>query len=192
MLNSSENGNDNDIAVDIKDVKSPALSLAKKPKRRRTFFPTEHLNKLELYFKENPYPGFKEREGLSCELKIEEFAINTWFKNKRARIIKARNKKLNKKEPVENKNGKSRVTARTAAAASIEETIGIDLEDLESKQNEEEKKVVSDDFNKNPQPHGRHFEDVSMYEFPVFENGRTEVTEAFEPILLKILSAPPN
>ena len=194
MLDSSEAETDSHIAgeqeaaVDEKDVESP--SLARKPRRKRRAFLPEQVNKLELYFRENSYPSLTEREGLSRQLEIEESAISTWFKNKRSRV-----RDLTKnKEPMKGKKRRSRVTVITAAAATTphppftEETIGIHLKDIEGEEKEEEKKMVQDEINKNPLP---QFEDVSVYEFPVFEYGRTEVTEAFEPILLKILSAPP-
>ena len=191
MLNSSES--DNNVAgeqgVVDGDIKDESGAQAKKPRRKRTMFPTEKVNKLELYFKENPYPAFTERESLSSELEIEETAINNWFKNKRAREIRDRDKTKKKK-------GRNRVTLITTTKKNIvdEESVS-DLKDPLVVENKEEKNVDrdddDDDINKNPQPTS-HSEDFSVYEFPEFENGRTEVTEAFEPILLRILSSPPK
>ena len=82
------------------DMKNEPGAPAKKPRRKRTIFPTEQVNKLELTFLENPYPSFYQRESLSSELGIEETAINNWFKNKRARDIRARDK-AKMKEPKE-------------------------------------------------------------------------------------------
>ena len=169
------------------DIKDEPGARAKKPRRKRTMFPAEQVNKLELYFKENSYPDQHQRESLSSELEIEETAINNWFKNKRARMIRAMDK-TKKKEPVK----KSRVSVITATEKSIvDEKSVIELKDPLVVENEEENNVDQDDINKNLQP-SSYSEDVSVFQFPEYENGRTEVTEAFEPILLKILSSPPK
>ena len=193
MLTSSESDNyiggehEQGTGAVKEDIKDELGARAKKPRRKRTMFPAEQVNKLELYFKENSYPDLSQRESLSSELEIEETAINNWFKNKRARIIRAVDK-TKKKEPVK----KSRLAVKTSTEKTIvdEESV-IELKDPLVVENEEEKNVDQDDINKNLQETS-YSEDVSVFEFPGYENGRTEVTEAFEPILLKILSSPPK
>ena len=211
MIKSSES--DNHIAteqgtVDADgDMKNEPGAPAKKPRRKRTIFPTEQVNKLELTFLENPYPSFYQRESLGSELGIEETAINNWFKNKRARDIRARDK-AKMKEPKESlsnlkdhlvlENEKDPKESVKNSVKNLEDPLVLENEKEPKKSerklkdpNEEKKTEDPDDINRNPQP-SSHSKDVSVYEFPGFANGRTEVTEAFEPILLKILSDPPQ
>ncbi|KAM7232850.1 hypothetical protein CapIbe_014986 [Capra ibex] len=58
---------------------------AKRQRRQRTVFNKEQLLELEEHFVNNQYPSYRAREDLAARLNLEEFKVQVWFKNRRAK-----------------------------------------------------------------------------------------------------------
>ncbi|XP_074140981.1 uncharacterized protein LOC141553019 [Sminthopsis crassicaudata] len=67
------------------DTTGSGNSSSKSRRRKRSVFTKEQIHILKNYFKNNLYPGFKERENLSKLTNIPEDRIHVWFHNRRAR-----------------------------------------------------------------------------------------------------------
>ncbi|XP_045019170.1 homeobox protein prophet of Pit-1-like [Bubalus bubalis] len=53
--------------------------------RQRTVFNKEQLRELEEHFVNNQYPSYRAREDLAARLNLEEYKVQVWFKNRRAK-----------------------------------------------------------------------------------------------------------
>ncbi|KAF0988911.1 hypothetical protein HZS_5246, partial [Henneguya salminicola] len=59
--------------------------VEKNKRKRRTKFDSNDIKLLDNFFQFNRYPNVHQRIELSQALNVNEFVIQTWFKNKRAR-----------------------------------------------------------------------------------------------------------
>ncbi|XP_060042496.1 zinc finger homeobox protein 3-like [Erinaceus europaeus] len=67
-------------------------STLKQKRRERTFFTDEQLQELRDYFEHNRYPRFCEQEALAQKLNLKEDIVRVWFKNQRAKLLRAKSK----------------------------------------------------------------------------------------------------
>ncbi|XP_060996634.1 tetrapeptide repeat homeobox protein 2-like [Dama dama] len=58
---------------------------AKRQRRQRTVFNKEQLHVLEEHFVNDQYPSYRAREDLAARLNLEEYKVQVWFKNRRAK-----------------------------------------------------------------------------------------------------------
>ncbi|XP_055407638.1 paired mesoderm homeobox protein 2-like isoform X2 [Bubalus kerabau] len=61
------------------------MGPAGRQRRQRTVFNKEQLRELEEHFVNNQYPSYRAREDLAARLNLEEYKVQVWFKNRRAK-----------------------------------------------------------------------------------------------------------
>ncbi|KAI1700236.1 homeobox domain-containing protein [Ditylenchus destructor] len=69
----------------VKELFFPKALDLSRPKRPRTTFSSEQLDRMEKEFLQNPYLVGKERRKLAADLGLSETQVKVWFQNRRTK-----------------------------------------------------------------------------------------------------------
>ncbi|KAM8791842.1 tetrapeptide repeat homeobox protein 2-like [Rhynchonycteris naso] len=64
---------------------SLSLGPPRRKRRQRTLYSAKQRQELEEFFASKLYPTYKEREALAAKLNLQEYQVQVWFKNHRAK-----------------------------------------------------------------------------------------------------------
>ncbi|XP_072873338.1 divergent paired-related homeobox [Chlorocebus sabaeus] len=87
--------------------------------RKRTMFTKKQLEDLNILFNENPYPNPSLQKEMASKIDIHPTVLQVWFKNRRAKLKKAKSKPIHQKQeppqpPVPEGEVTTRVSLRNA------------------------------------------------------------------------------